>query len=334
MNDRPHWATVCTHEALLCRASLLQTIRTYFQQQQVLEVETPVLSTYANTDPFIDSFHCHGDAAGHCDYYLHTSPEFFMKRMLCSGSGDIFQICKVFRRSESGRKHHPEFSLLEWYRIGIDEHQLMQQIQQMLSYILKNIDFPIAIPGAISFKKYSYQYCFEKYTGINPHQTNSKCLQQLAQHKNIHTHLNEDDTLDRWLELLFHHLVEPHISGCLEQPEFCFVYDYPASQAALARIENNTEGSTIARRFELYGGGLELANGFYELNDANIQRSRFAAENKTRLELGKKPVPVDELLLLALEHGLPTCSGVALGLDRLLMILLQKNHIHEVLGFI
>ncbi|MGD2117626.1 MAG: EF-P lysine aminoacylase EpmA [Chromatiales bacterium] len=310
-------------DLLLARAQLLERIRQYFAETGVLEVSTPVLSFCANTDPAIESFATAYRAAGASQdaqpMYLHTSPEFFMKRLLCAGSGSIYQIAPVFRNGEAGRLHNPEFSLLEWYRLDFDQHALMQDVQQLLMSLL---------PQPVEVDRFSYQELFERHLGINPHLAELGELHALAESQHIsvtsHIELSKED----WLELLFNQVIEAQF----DQQRLTFVYDYPASQASLARIRDDDE-APVAERFELYFQGVELANGFHELQHADEQLLRFQQDNRKRQQRGQQALPIDMQLIAALRGGLPDCSGVALGLDRLLMILLGESQLDEVLAF-
>jgi len=300
-------------DKLKARAEILAEIRRYFAEQHVLEVSTPVLSFAGNTDPAIESFKTSSSKT----QYLHTSPEFFMKRLLVEGSGSIYQICNVFRQGESGRYHNPEFSMLEWYRLDFDYQQLMDDV--------------VALIHAVSDKtpevlKLSYQQAF-KSLGIDPHTASEQQLTKLAEEQGISLQgmggMNRDD----WLNLLMSHVIE----AGFDKEKLTFIYDYPASQASLAKVRKDKY--PVAERFELYWGGVELANGFTELQDADEQRWRFNHDNQRRLKVGHEPVPVDEKFLQALAKGLPACSGVALGLDRLLMVISGAASIDQVMSF-
>jgi len=310
-----NWRPVATRDMLEKRAQMLQNIRSFFSQRDVLEVETPALSRAATTDPSIHSVET--KLAGELRY-LHTSPEFPMKRLLATGSGDIFQICKVFRAEESGRYHNPEFTLLEWYRLGFDEHRLADEVVELI--------FCLSPSGLLSSPaiKISYQALFKERLGIDPFAINIDDLEALARRKTIHPGCAL--SRDAWLDLIFSHCLASELSkSCLT-----VIYDYPASQAALARIHSN--GQTAAR-FEIFWGSIEMANGFYELADSNEQRQRFETELQMRKETKLPKIPMDNYLLQALQEGLPDCAGVALGLDRLLMSLVSATHIDEVLAF-
>lgn len=304
-----NWQPSATIDALRQRARILQLIRDFFAKRNVLEVETPLLCTTSVTAPYIQSIATQSS-------YLQTSPEYMMKRLLAAGSGDIFQICKAFRQEEMGRFHQPEFTLLEWYRIGFDHHALMNEMDELLQVVLKTQ------PA----ERVSYQTLFETHLQINPHTISVDELRTIAHEHNINI---QDDITDKdtWLQLLCSHCIEPHIG--LEKP--LFIYDYPASQAALARL--SPSNPLIASRFEVYFRGIELANGFHELANANEQRTRFENDLRERKKLGLLELPIDEHLLAALTHGLPDCAGVALGIDRLIMLALDANQINDVVSF-
>jgi lysyl-tRNA synthetase class 2 len=312
------WQPTASITTLRERARILQTIRDFFAARQVLAVETPLLSHTSVTDPYIQSIatavqNAHG-ASTH--YYLQTSPEYAMKRLLASGSGDIYQITKAFRQDEVGAHHNPEFTMLEWYRLGFDHYALMDEMDELLQLILKT-------PPAI---RLSYADLFEKYCGINPHEASVAVLRERAHHVQINFDQDSDDR-DLWLNLLMSHHIEPQ----LNQAAPTFVYDFPASQAALARIAPGSPPT--AARFEVYFKGIELANGFHELQDPAQQRARFEANLATRTVQQLPLLPIDEYFLAALQAGLPDCAGVALGLDRVIMLALQQQRISHVLSF-
>jgi len=286
-----------------------------------MEVETPVCSSSAATDPSIDSlstgFTGPGAATGR-RLYLHTSPEFPMKRLLAAGSESIYQICRVFRDGEAGRFHNPEFTLLEWYRPGFNHHQLMDEVSALVRTLL---------PSCHQEQRFSYRELFQNHLGVDPHHLSLAQLQNLAVARGIQQAKELDlQEGDGWLDLLITHCIEPELPSGL-----CFVYDYPESQASLARVRPDVPA--VAERFELYLDGLELANGFHELADPEEQRRRFQIELEQRRQAGKSLAPMDKRLLAALEAGLPDCSGVALGIDRLLMRITGASHIDEVLAF-
>jgi lysyl-tRNA synthetase class 2 len=287
----------------------------------VLEVETPVLSRAAVTDPHLESFTTQYTGPGLAwgtALYLHTSPEFPMKRLLAAGSGPIYQLGKVFRNGEAGRRHNPEFTLLEWYRPGYDHHALMDEVAALAAPLLGLEGRPV--------EKLGYREAFLRHAGIDPLAASLDELQACARGLGI-TGFDDENERDVWLDLILTHTVEPNLG----RDGLCFIHDYPASQAALARI--NPENPQVAERFELYYQGVELANGFHELADAQEQRKRFTAELETRKEQGLAVVPMDEYLLAALEAGLSPCAGVALGVDRLVMLALGAESLAEVMAF-
>ncbi|MCW8907107.1 MAG: EF-P lysine aminoacylase EpmA [Sedimenticola sp.] len=315
------WRPGASIEMLRLRAQLLAQIRDFFRQRGVMEVETPVCSRCATTDPAIESLRTRFTgprAADGLPLYLHTSPEFAMKRLLAAGSGPIYQICKVFRDGEAGARHNPEFTLLEWYRPGFDHHRLMDEVEALLLHL---------VPESHPARRLSYQALFQQYLQIDPQQASIGDLRRCAESQGLADagRLQLADR-DAWLDLLLSHYIEPRLGQGA-----CFVYDYPASQAALARIRPGSP--PLAERFELYLDGIELANGFHELTDAAQQRARFEQECEARQRSGLPEVPMDHRMLQALEHGLPRSAGVALGIDRLLMWLGGASHIGEVLAF-
>ena len=320
-----HWRPSADLSVLRLRAELLAQIRAFFAACGVLEVETPALSVAAITDPHLASFKtCYsGPGSQHGrPLYLHTSPEFAMKRLLAAGSGCIYQIARVFRDGEAGSRHNPEFTLLEWYRVGFDHHRLMDEVAELVGMLLAG-RLTLAEP-----ERLSYRQIFQHHLNLDPHRATVADLAACAETRNISipTGMPLDDP-DPWLDLLLTHCVEPRLgSGRLT-----FVHDYPASQAALARLR--PDDPPVGERFELYINGIELANGFHELGDTVEQRHRFAQENAARRAAGLPVMPVDEHLLAALEFGLPDCAGVALGFDRLVMLATRKTSLAEVLAF-
>ena len=294
--------------------------RAFFHARDVWEVETPVLSQAATADPHIDSFSL-SSLQGRAPRYLHSSPEFPMKRLLAAGSGSIYQVCKVFREGEAGRRHNPEFTLLEWYRIGFDHRALMNEVDALVRELVQETvgeHLPLA-----ESQYFTYQEALQRFADLDLLNAEVATLQDCARRHGLDVPALGDER-DAWLDLLMSHVVEPAL------PRDCpvFIYDYPASQAALARVRGE-----VAERFELYINGMELANGFHELDDANEQRRRFEQENQLRLQAGLVAMPLDEHLLAALEQGLPDCAGVALGFDRLLMLIAGQTDIAAVLSF-
>lgn len=304
------WQPTAEMTTLHQRAELIKKIRHFFDTRGFLEVETPILSQYTVTDPFLASFSCDR-------FFLQTSPEYHMKRLLAAGSGPIFQISKAFRQDEISPRHNPEFTMLEWYRPGYDHHALMDEMADFLIWMLTEK------PA----ERLSYQAIFEHYLGINPHTASLTDLQVCAHNHHI---IFQDDTQDKdiWLDLLLSHCIEPHLG----QAAPLFIYDYPASQAALAVIRES-EGISIGERFEVYYQGIELANGFHELIDPVEQRKRFLNNINQRCALNLPVLSLDEYFLAALDNHFPPTAGVALGLDRLLMLILNKKNIREIMSF-
>ncbi len=311
-----HWQPNATLESLKERAKFLAIIRDFFDSKGVLEVETPLLCSSAATDPYLKPISVFYSQS---KYYLQTSPEFAMKRLLAAGSGPIYQICKAFREDEVGRLHNPEFTMLEWYRVGFDHHALMDEVEQLLLRVLE-------MPKA---ERLTYEEIFIKSININPHTASLDQVKQCARSHNIHlnSELMLQLTVDDWLDILMSHCIEPLLG--FEAP--VMVYDFPASKAALAKIR--LENPPVAERFEVYVQGIELANGYHELTDPKLQQIRFEKDCEMRKKLGYAAIPIDDYLVAALEAGMPESSGVALGIDRLCMLKFKRKHIQEVIAF-
>ncbi len=311
------WKPSADLPTLRARAALLSALRAFFNSRGVLEVETPLLSAHATVDRHIDSFRTEDGR------WLQTSPEFAMKRLLCAGSGPIWQVCRVFRLEESGRYHNPEFTMLEWYRPGFDHHDLMREVAELVTALAAALGRPLA--GAVD--KLSYREAFRRHLDLDPFTADIADIRAaLARAGHDTSDLGGQDR-DIWLDVAMSLAVGPRLG--LKSP--CFLHDFPASQAALARIRH--DDPPVAERFELFWQGTELANGYHELGDADEQRQRFEAEQRWRQEQGRDVPPYDRNLVAALAEGLPACAGVALGLDRLLMLLLGKAALAEVLAF-
>ncbi len=294
---------------LLLRAKILAKVRDFFAKRGILEVETPLLCKATNPAPYLSNFYCD-------NLYLQTSPEFAMKKLLAAGSGDIYQICKAFRKEEFGRLHNPEFTMLEWYRINFDHHDLMDEVEELLKYTI----------NSSKASRYSYQEICEKYLKLNPHKITVKKLKQLAKENDLLVAGISDDR-DTWLQLLFTHLVEPNLG--IKQP--VFIYDFPASQAMLAKIRHHGK-IKVASRFEVYYRGIELANGFHELSNPREQLRRFNLDVKKRCELNLPKIEID-YDFLAILSKIPRCSGVAVGFDRLLLLAAKTTSLNEILCF-
>jgi len=313
-----NWRPGATPETLKIRAQLLQRTRAFFDLRNVLEVETPALSGAGTTELHLSSWQVTSSLRTDPQFFLHTSPELAMKRLLAAGSGDIYQICKVFRQGEQGHRHNPEFTLLEWYRTGFDMQAMMDEVDALLTGLLKN---KITVKSEVL----SYQQAFVKYAQCDPFNASTEQLKQ------IFTDYTQQDVQgigeDDWLDLVVSQVVEPQ----LPRDRLVFITHYPASQASLAKL--NIDDPRMAERFEVFAGGLELANGFHELTDVKEQRQRIEQENKQRQENGLPIMEVDERFFAALEHGLPDCSGVAIGFDRVVMLAAGVDDIRKVISF-
>jgi len=309
------WKPAAPIATLEVRAAMLRAAREYFAATRALEVETPTLSSAAVTDVHLASVEARAIAQRR---YLHTSPEYAMKRLLAAGCGDIWQICRVYRDGESGRWHNPEFTLIEWYRLGIDHHALMSDVERLIGAMLpatRHID---------RCERLTYREAVQLHAGIDPLDDSVPVLVARLESAGIEVPLSVRDDRDACLDLIVSTLVGPQLG----HDRLTFVYDYPSSQAALAQ----TRGP-VASRFEAYLDGIELANGFHELGNATEQRARFEQDLASRARRGLSPMPVDENFLAALKYGLPECSGVALGFDRLVMCAVGARHIDEVIAF-
>ena len=310
------WRPAASLERIRARASLLQQLRHFFAARDILEVETPLLCGAGVTDPVIEPLVVEGGALVRQPRYLQTSPEYAMKRLLARDGMAIYQLARAFRDGEAGARHNPEFTLLEWYRPGLDHHELMAEVAELVRHCL----------GERALRKFSYRQLFREYLQVDAFTASPGELESLVRaHIDVGAMAGDRDL---WLDLLMSHVIEPR----LVQPGMVFVYDYPASQAALARVVE-VDGVAVGQRFELYVDGMELANGYFELLDAGEQRRRFERDNARRREHCQPERPLDEKLLAALEHGLPPCSGVALGVDRLLMLATGVGDIRKVLAF-
>ena len=307
-------------QALRQRAALNAMVRRFFAEREVLEVETPILSAAGNTEPNIDSFHT--DFSGHRDAgarrrWLRTSPEFPLKRLLAAGVGDCYELGRVFRNGEAGGRHNPEFTMLEWYRVGWDHHRLIDETASLVQQAL-------ALVGRVAtLQVIDYRTLYVQRIGVDPFEASIAELRlPLAGIQIDAAGLGRDD----WLDLLMTHCIQPHFDDTV----MTVVHDWPASQAALARIRDDTPPR--AERFELYLGPVELANGYHELGDAQEQRARFEADHVRRQARGDVLPPLDEALLAALP-AMPACAGVAVGVDRLLMAMGRTARIADVLAF-
>ena len=311
------WRPTASMVTLTRRAELLARTRAFFAARGVLEVETPILSRGGPTDPQIEPLVTTVRGL-QGDYYLGTSPEYAMKRLLAAGSGDIYQIARVFRDGECGRWHNPEFTLIEWYRVGFDDAALMHEVEELVAQLL----VPHTLAAA---ERLTYAEALQRHAGIDVHRDDDRALQQAA----IRHGIDCDAALDRdaRLDLLMGLVVGPKLG----RGRPTFICDYPASQAALARLKPGEP--PVAARFECYLDGIELANGFHELADAREQAARFAQDLASRRVRGQSTPRIDEHLLAALRHGLPDCAGVALGFDRLAALAVGAQSLAEAMAF-
>jgi len=312
------WRPSAGLDVLALRATLLWRLRGWFADHGVMEVETPALSAATVTDPHIHSLETRLYSR---PMYLQTSPEFFMKRLLAAGTGDIYQVCRVFRDGESGRRHNPEFTMVEWYRRDLDVQRMMDEIESLLAVLGAGYREPRPA------RRITYRAMCMEFAGIDPFVAATPAILTRLSEAGVPVPDGLSADRDALLDLLLATIVEPAMP--VEIP--VFVFDFPASQAALARIR--ADDPPVAERFELFLGGMELANGFHELRDTAEQAGRFERDLQRRRDAGLKQPPVDRRLLAALDAGLPECTGVALGFDRLVMWLAGCDHIAEVLSF-
>ena len=301
------WQPTTSVASLKSRALLIQQIRQYFTEQNVLEVETPCLSNSTVTDPYLEAFEIAGK-------YLQTSPEYAMKRLLAHGSGDIYQISKAFRNEDLGRFHNPEFTLLEWYRCDFTLADMFSEIEQLLRLTL----------GISEVETHRYADLFSEHLDVNVH---SASIEELKVLLDRHCNGLSVSDVDDCLTALFATCIEPNIGQQIP----CIVSHFPSSQASLARLDPDDPREAL--RFEVYYRGTELANGFHELTDPVEQKQRFESDNSKRLKNNLPEKPIDQRFLAALQDGLPDCVGVALGIDRLLMLKLGADSISQVMSF-
>ena len=311
------FAPTCTRETWVERQALLAKVRSFFLGRNILEVESPTLSNAGGTDPQLDYF----EVDSRPRQYMTTSPEFHMKRLLAAGFGDIYQITKSFRKDEFGSHHNNEFSMVEWYRVGMPQEQLMDEVENLVSTILGH---------PLNAKRTRWIDAFKNYAGVDPFCRDLTNFSDTCEYHGIPVPercgmMSRED----WWDYLMVFVVEPALAS--HGPEF--ITDYPPSQAALAQTYVDKDGLTWAKRFELFVNKVELCNGYTELTDAAEQRRRFEADLEIRRKAGKPLPPLDERFLAALESGMPECSGVALGLDRLFMLALGKAEIADVILF-
>ncbi len=307
------WQPSASIKTLRQRAKILAEIRSFFVKRDYLEVETPIMAHFGITDPHLANIPAIFRKE---TFQLQTSPEYHMKRLLAAGSGPIFQLARVFRDDELGRWHNPEFTLLEWYQLGIDHHAMMDEVDDFLQIIMKS--------GPM--QKATYQDIFLKYCDLDPFTSTLNDLRHRLKRFGLDNVLTAQEVnTDIYLFLLMTHVIEPELA---KETMPIAIYHFPPSQAALAQVN---EG--IAERFEVYFKGVELANGFHELINAEAQVVRFKQDLHLRAKLGVNEPPLDNYFIQALNHGLPPCSGVAVGIDRLIALRLGHSSITDTLAF-
>ena len=307
-----------TLESARERATMYSTIRQFFAEREVLEVQTPVMSQAGNTDIFLQSVSTNVTVNDKPrTYYLHTSPEFAMKRLLAAWQVPMYQICPVFRDNEIGRRHNVEFTMLEWYRPGFSLDELARELNDLVSVVMGY---------TVIFDHYRYVDAFLDFVKIHPFTASCDTLQAIARDNGIFVDMGDDH--QGWLDVLFSQLVEPHLGKDLPT----LLYDYPVATASLAKTTTDKDGNLVARRFELYMNGLEIANAYDELADGQALRVRFEQDNLARKQRGLPVMPIDDNLLAACD-ALPPCSGIAVGLDRLLMVKVGAETLEQVIAF-
>ena len=300
------------------RATMYATIRQFFAEREVLEVQTPVMSQAGNTDIFLQSVSTNVTVNDKPrTYYLHTSPEFAMKRLLAAWQVPMYQICPVFRDNEIGRRHNVEFTMLEWYRPGFSLDELARELNDLVSVVMGY---------TVIFDHYRYVDAFLDFVKIHPFTASCDTLQAIARDNGIFVDMGDDH--QGWLDVLFSQLVEPNLGKDLPT----LLYDYPVATASLAKTTTDKDGNLVARRFELYMNGLEIANAYDELADGQALRVRFEQDNLARKQRGLPVMPIDDNLLAACD-ALPPCSGIAVGLDRLLMVKVGAEKLEQVIAF-
>lgn len=302
---------------LVDRARMLAAARSFFAERHVMEVDCPQLTSAASIDAHIDLIIAHNVTEKR---FLHTSPEYAMKRLLVQGCGDIYQLGHVFREGEYGQRHNPEFTMAEWYRLNFTFAEMMQE----------TVDFCRLLLGNLPSETHSYRQTFIHFTGLDPFTANNEdLLAHITKHQ-IPTYEGiENEDRDALLNIILGIQIEPLLG---KEGLYVLAY-YPSTQAALAKTIQLAPDEKAAERFEIYYHGIELANGYHELADPQEQRLRFLESNQHRVSLGKQVLPLDERFLQALEQGLPDCCGVAVGFDRLMMLRHQVPQLQDVLPF-
>ena len=325
-SHKPNYAPTMTLAMAQQRAKFIGDIRQFFISRQVLEVQTPLLSQAGNTDTFLQSVAAHVTYQDRPrTYYLHTSPEFAMKRLLASWQVPIYQICPVFRDNEIGVRHNIEFTMLEWYQPNYSLDDMAGELNELLTALYGH-------PMVMSH--YRYVDAFMDFVGIHPLTASLSALQAVAEDRGLigfdfnDADDSEENRRQNWLDLLFSHAVEPNLGHDLPT----LIIEYPPATAALAKTALDKDGNTIAKRFELYINGIEIANAYDELADGPALRARFEQDNQLRQRHGLPQMPIDEHLLAASDDLIP-CSGIAVGVDRLLMVITGAKTLEEVIAF-
>ncbi len=325
------WRSSATLAVMHKRARMLQAVRAFFAARDVLEIETPLLASAAVTDPHLDSMRVH---SGEEARVLNTSPEYCMKRFVSEHRCAVYQVSKSFRAGEHGPLHNPEFTMLEWYRPGFSLEQLMTETGELIQAVAQALGQP-----PVAVRQLSYRELFMELCGLNPHRCGVEQLADFARQRGLDipqglairnsTGLKDVIARDAWLDWL----MSTQVVAALPADQLTVIVDFPASQCALAQLADNAFGEKVARRFECYIGALELANAYHELTEYGEQRQRFELDNNKRHLLNKPSVSYDRYVLQALEHGLPDCAGVSVGLDRLLMALTGAPSIDRVISY-
>jgi len=318
MTGSPPWRPTASVAVLRRRAGALALTREFFRERNVLEVQTPAMINAPVSDVNIGSVRVEMPGREGAALFLHTSPEYAMKRLLAADSGDIYQLCQVFRGAERGRQHNPEFTMLEWYRLGFSLERLMDEVAALVQRLLGR-DLPVEM--------LSYREALRRHAKFDPLDAEVDVLRRAAQDLGLDAARARECGRDELLDLI----VGAQVGPALGAGGLTFMHRYPASQAALARLD--PDDPRLALRFELYCQGVELANGYHELTSVAEQRMRFSADQQARKARGLPAFPLDQYLLAALDAGLPDCAGVALGFDRVLMLAVGAANIDEVLAF-
>ena len=318
--DCVDWRPAASVATLQRRAEIIRRLRDWFYQHNILEVETPQLSSGATTDPNIESFSI--DPGRLQTGHLRTSAEFHLKRLLAAGCPDVYELGKVFRVDESGRHHNPEFTMLEWYRLGIDHRELIAEIQSLLCYLHND--------ESLELDCISYRDFWQRFAKIDLAHADAAQIAQFLQGRGIEVPRSVQNNFDGLQDLAMGTV----LAECMPKDQYSCIYDYPSSQASLARIDESNPEWPVANRFEIYYGSVELANGFNELTEAAEQLARFEADNQKRLDNNLPTRHIDDRFIAALGSGLPDCAGVAIGVDRLMMVLLDDiEALSEVVSF-